>query len=227
MKALVCGLEAWREPLRVSSAVAAGTGAEGPGWGWGVAEWSCVHTLALPPTHTSGRPTSPSQNRASEPGNANVPVRKGWFKVQTLGLAVAGQAQERQTDPDLGLLCLLNASLPWGCWEEVPACGTLSGRGAVRPGQGERGSWVAGPQLREARAQLLSSIWGPPQVVQADVPQGATEPEPLQRVCKAQGRGQGSGIHASVPKALGAREQPDKAGRGKGHLPGITGSPVG
>lgn len=134
MKALVCGLEAWREPLRVSSAVAAGTGAEGPGWGWGVAEWSCVHTLALPPTHTSGRPTSPSQNRASEPGNANVPVRKGWFEVQTLGLAVAGQAQERQTDP---------------------------------------------------------------------------------------------GTDASVPKALGAREQPDKAGRGKGHLPGITGSPVG
>ena len=41
--------EAWREPLRLSTAAAAGTGAEGPGWGWEVAEWSCVHALALPP----------------------------------------------------------------------------------------------------------------------------------------------------------------------------------
>lgn len=35
--ALLCGLEAWREPLRVSTAAAAaGTKAESPGSGWGV-----------------------------------------------------------------------------------------------------------------------------------------------------------------------------------------------
>ena len=126
-------------------------------------------------------------------GDANLrqglkAVGKGWLEVRTLGLAGAGQARERRTDPDLGLVCLLDASLPWGCWEEVRAHGVLSGCEAPRPGWGERGPWVAGPQVRAARAQLLSSIWGPPQGVQADHPRSAMEPGPLQRVCKAQGK---------------------------------------
>ena len=126
-------------------------------------------------------------------GDANLrqglkAVRKGWLEVQTLGLAGVGQARERRTDPDLGLVCLLDASLPWGCWEEVHAHGLLSGCGAARPGWGERGPWVAGPQVRAARTQLLSSIWGPPQGVQADRPWSTMEPGPLQRVYKAQGK---------------------------------------
>ena len=60
------------------------------------------------------------------------PVRKGWFEVQTLGLAGVGWARERRTD------------LIWGCCASwTPLCCGGAGRRCVpvgrSAGMGQRG----------------------------------------------------------------------------------------
>ena len=114
------------------------------------------------PTHTRADPpllvrTVPVNRVMLTSDRVLKPVRKGWFEVQTLGLAGVGWARERRTD------------LIWGCCASwTPLCRGGAGRRCVpvgrSAGMGQRGQ-VGGsevPGLLAPRSEQPGHSCSPP-----------------------------------------------------------------
>ena len=211
------------------------------------AEWSCVHVLALTPRSHLWR-AHPSKSGSCQRTEVMLtsstltsdgvlrPVREGQLEGADTGLGWSGtgeaEADGARSAADVvpsgrptAVGVLGRGACPWSAqwgvgsgsgaaWGSEARAGGAhraaweSGQGSGRlPGQGGLGTAAL---LLCVRASLWDLGWHPP---------GLQSPGPSGRSAKNKEGTEGSQICASAPKALGAGEQPNGAGKGRGHLP--------